>query len=435
MNKMPWESEEVEYKKSTSELKEAIISLTAMLNKKGTGTVYFGVKDDRTVVGLEIGNKTMRDISQAISNNVKPEIMPRISIEFIDNQNVIKVEAEGEQKPYSAYDKYYIRIGEEDKKLNRDKLVDFVQKSVSKINICEIENKDQDLTFNSFLLYANIKNLTVNKDTFEKNFDLKTKNNKYNLMSYLLADNNDISIKVNTFKDNDKSVLLKRNEYGNKCLFYAIESVLNYVGSINDTYVDLSTATRSEQKLFNFECFREAWLNACIHNRWDEKYPPQVNIFKDYIQIESNGGIPRNMTKEEFFKGVSRPVNEKLQKIFMQLDLVEQTGHGVPLIVKKYGEEAFEIDENTIWVKIPFNRKGFKRINEKENKNNLNDNQIKVIKTIEKESNITINKLSSTLSLSEGYIKKIINQLKNKNLIERNGSRKNGNWTIISYNL
>ena len=37
------ESETVEFKKTTSELKESVISLVAMLNKKGHGIVLFGV--------------------------------------------------------------------------------------------------------------------------------------------------------------------------------------------------------------------------------------------------------------------------------------------------------------------------------------------------------------------------------------------------------
>lgn len=38
------ECEKVEFEKSTSELAEGVISLSAMLNKHGEGTVYFGVK-------------------------------------------------------------------------------------------------------------------------------------------------------------------------------------------------------------------------------------------------------------------------------------------------------------------------------------------------------------------------------------------------------
>lgn len=90
------------------------------------------------------------------------------------------------------------------------------------------------------MLYGCLIGININKKTFEQDFNFKNKDNKYNLMSYLFADKNDISIKVNTFKDNDKCVLIKRNEYGNKCLFLAIESVLNYVERLNDTNIYFS---------------------------------------------------------------------------------------------------------------------------------------------------------------------------------------------------
>ena len=40
------EDEILELKKSTSELKEAIISIVAILNKHGNGKIIFGIKDN-----------------------------------------------------------------------------------------------------------------------------------------------------------------------------------------------------------------------------------------------------------------------------------------------------------------------------------------------------------------------------------------------------
>lgn len=62
------EPETLELKKSTVQLKPAVISIVAMLNKHPEGKLYFGVKDDGIVVGQEIGNDTLRTTSQAISH-------------------------------------------------------------------------------------------------------------------------------------------------------------------------------------------------------------------------------------------------------------------------------------------------------------------------------------------------------------------------------
>ena len=60
------------------------------------------------------------------------------------------------------------------------------------------------------------------------------------------------------------------------------------------------------------------------------------------------------MTKGDFFGGISKPVNESLAKIFIKLGLIEQTGHGVSMIVDRYGKEVFTFLDNFLRVTIPF---------------------------------------------------------------------------------
>ena len=72
------ETETLEFKKSTGELKEGIVSIGAILNKHQKGELYFGVRPDGTPIGQEISEKTLRDISQAISNHIEPQIFPEI---------------------------------------------------------------------------------------------------------------------------------------------------------------------------------------------------------------------------------------------------------------------------------------------------------------------------------------------------------------------
>lgn len=51
------ETEQIEYKKTIGEIKEAMISIAAILNKHQQGELYFGVKNDGTVVGQEIKDR------------------------------------------------------------------------------------------------------------------------------------------------------------------------------------------------------------------------------------------------------------------------------------------------------------------------------------------------------------------------------------------
>ncbi len=72
------ESETMELKKSTAELKEAVISIVAMLNKHGQGEVYFGISDDGKVVGQDIGRMTIKEVTQAAVDNIEPKIYPKV---------------------------------------------------------------------------------------------------------------------------------------------------------------------------------------------------------------------------------------------------------------------------------------------------------------------------------------------------------------------
>lgn len=423
------ETELIEFKKTTGELKEGIVSLASMLNKNGKGTLYFGVRNDGEVLGQQIGDRTLREISQGIANAIKPQIIPTIIIELCDDKNVIKVSAEGDEKPYSAYGKYYMRSADEDREISPQQLRNLIL-SVSD-SIASIEANNQALTFEQLkMLYAG-NNLTLRENTFEQNLNLLTRDGTYNLMAAILADVNSYSIKVAVFRGTDKTDLVRRNEYGYKCMLVAVKQVLDYMEALNDTVVDVEGSLRKETKLFDFPCFREAWLNACLHNRWSRQTPPAVYMFENRIEILSVGGLPDGLTLEEFYEGKSKPVNLELQQIMVQLDYIEQTGHGVPLIVSKYGKEAFDITENFITVTIPLNREIKSKSDVKKDKKLLTDSKDKELLMLMKEnSSISVSEMSRQVGLGTTTITKRIRRLKEEGFVERKGAKKKGQWIV-----
>ncbi len=75
-----------------------------------------------------------------------------------------------------------------------------------------------------------------------------------------------MSIKVAVFKGKDKTTFLKRQEFGFQCLVVAMKNVINYIDSINETYIDTSVRPRKEKRMFSQDAFIEAWINAVVHN-------------------------------------------------------------------------------------------------------------------------------------------------------------------------
>ena len=424
------ESETIEFKKSTSELEKGVISLSAMLNKHCEGTVYFGVSNNGEIIGQkEINDNTLRDISRKVAEGINPQIIPTISIEFIDEKKVIKVSVKGENVPYAAFGKYYIRVSDEDKQISPENLKKLIYSYGDADLIIKEPSTKMDLSFRLLKNLYSINGYTINDEQFEKNANLYTIDGRYNYMAELLADENNVSIKVVTFAGIDKSIMLKRTEYGYKNIIVALNQVIQYMESINETKVKLGIK-RVEENYFDIDCFKEAWTNACAHTKWIEKIPPAVYIFDDRIEIVSNGGLPKSLNKEDFFKGVSKPVNAELLNIMTRLDIIDQTGHGIPLIVKKYGKDAFYISDNTIIVTIPINKELLeKRVSTDEIK--LDDIEIETLKMIKDNKYITTKEIANNLDISERHVSRLIESLKSNNYIQRVGSNKTGYWEVI----
>lgn len=81
------ETETLEFKKSTGELKEAMHSICAMLNKHQCGELYFGIKPDGTVIGQVVTEESLREVSQKIKNFIEPRIYPEVKKIVLDGRD------------------------------------------------------------------------------------------------------------------------------------------------------------------------------------------------------------------------------------------------------------------------------------------------------------------------------------------------------------
>ena len=117
------ENEQQEFKLGLAQLDKGLKSLSAMLNRQKIGTVYFGVDDDGTVKGIEIGKKTLLDIRSRAAELIEPRII--LNIDDLKDENgltYIRVNAEGSDVPYSCDGRYYIRTASADEQIGSDLL-------------------------------------------------------------------------------------------------------------------------------------------------------------------------------------------------------------------------------------------------------------------------------------------------------------------------
>lgn len=281
----------------------------------------------------------------------------------LDGKRVVVLLIPAAAKTPTAFDGVrYLRIGSS--KVNLSKYPEresqlFYILRVGLPTICNTESEYQDLTFDKLFVYYASKGITLNKRTFKRNLGLLTETGKYNLMAQLVSDNSYIPIRFAIFNGTTKaSTMYSVKEFGNTCLLYSLDKVLEYGDVLNVPQADERgrKVERKEVLLFDEDAFREAIINAFVHNQWTTGNAPMITVFSDRIEILSRGTIPPGQTLDGFYAGESVPVNQKLSDMFLQLHISERTGRGVPKITEIYGKETYEFRENSIVVSIPFAR-------------------------------------------------------------------------------
>ena len=446
------ETEKIELKQRLADsIPKEIVSF---LNTEG-GTIYIGVNDDGTICGVTDLDESLKKVADIVESQILPE--PRECVElntkYIEQKHVVEI------KVYKGHGLYYIkkygrssqgcfiRVGTTCRSMTEEQ-INLVHNRflVSRAKITEMASRIQSPTFQYLKLLLTEKGLNLNEASFAENFHLRTTDGRYNKMAELLADKNEVSIKVVRFKGRNKADgIAVRNEYGDKCLVVAMKQAYDYCADvINETRSSFKKGVRNDMHLFDRDAFREVWFNACLHNNWADGTPPAIYVYTDRMEIVSTGGLPVNLSKEDFFRGVSKPVNEELARLFIRLDLMEQTGYGIPLVTERYGKEAFEFMDFFLRVTIPFAFEIESEISESDSQKlprelprelpgELSPNTQRTLRAIAKNPSATIDELSKTLAVSPRTVKNHIALLRNK-YIKRVGSDTKGYWKIININ-
>ncbi len=429
MENIGLEDEHKEFKESTVELDKGLISLVSMLNKSGYGTVYFGVRDNGDVIGQDIGKMTLKDITQSIRNQIDPPIIASVEVnESSEGKKYITVFAKGTERPYACRNIIYIRTGEEDRKVPMSELRKMFMSSCD--NLVFSLSNNQSLTFRELcrIYEDNGLHITDSKGMYQS-LDLLNPEGKFNIQAQLLSDQNPVVLTVAIFKGLDRTQIALRTDFSGHCLLHEVQSVLDYVNALNETFVTVGDFTRIEQSLFDGNAFKEAWVNACVHNNWVGATPPAVHIFDDRMEVISYGDKPYWLSMDDFYSGRSMPVNESLMRVFISTKISEHTGHGMPVIVGSCGKDSIMCASAGVTVTIRFSRMrsgasfraGGIVLTEKEKL---------VLDALAIHSNAKLDDIARITGLSRSYVGKVATKLQSIGLVTRQGSLKTSTWIV-----
>ncbi len=417
---------------------QIVREIVAFINADG-GKIFIGIEDNGNVIGAQRIDETLRKISDIITAQIEPEAADIVfsEIKTFDGKPVIVVNIKKGISPIYCIKKYGfssigcpIRIGSTCREMSESQINDRYKQRFFDEDI--LVSSPTNLPYLSFLTlktYYLEQGYKLNEDTYEANLKLINNSGKYNVMAELLSDNNRFSLIFVKFNGLSKASISQRSDYGNKSILFAYRQLMNRIQAENICKTDTSVRPRKDTYLYDYDCVNEAIVNAIVHNDWSIS-EPQVSFYSDRIEILSHGGLPYELSKEQFYKGFSNPRNKQLMKIFSQLDIVDHTGHGIPIIVNKYGVEAFEISDNYILVTIPFNKEVLATMNVGINVG-INDIEKTIIEELIKNPMLSSLDISLIIHKSKRTAERYLKSLQEKGIIVREGANKNGCWKVI----
>jgi ATP-dependent DNA helicase RecG len=438
------ESETVELKKSTSELKSGIVSLLAMLNKHKRGELWFGIKNDGTAVNHHISEATLREVSRSIGDHIEPKVYPSIEKVMVDEKPCIRVMVEGKDVPYYAYGRAYIRMGDEDRQLSARGLENFIlQKNRNRLHwdmeICPRAKHDD---ISSTKLKRFLKSCGLKYDTAINALDKLNllKNDKLLNAAVLCFAKKpekffaNAKLRCATFGTTDTTVTLDMKDITGD-VFTLIEKAEEYVLEHINIGMRVDGLLRVDVPEIDREASREAIINAFCHRDYRLYDSVNIAIFKDRLEIRNPGLLYGGLTVSDIReKMVSVRRNELLAELFQRSHLIEKWGRGIKMILAREPATEFEEVGTTLFV-ARFRRKGLEKditpktvmISEKTSEKTSE----KIMGIIRTNKTVSARQLAEMLGLTQRAIEHQIGLLRQKGFLKRIGPAKGGYWEIL----
>ncbi|MDL2317206.1 putative DNA binding domain-containing protein [Desulfovibrio sp. OttesenSCG-928-A18] len=453
------ESETTEFKKSLTQLKEGIISLAAMLNKHGGGELWFGIRDDGTALGLDAGDKTIRDISQAIAAHVEPKVYPVVTLAKVHGKPCVKVAFSGSEAPYFAYGRAYIRVADEDRQLSAKELENFIlgknhetlrwDNKASKATVADLdEKKIKSFVKQAELPWDNMPNVLEKLDVMRDGHLLNT-------APLFFGKKATAKLRCAVFASTSTSTILDRHDYDGDILAL-IEEAQKYILKNIHIGMRLEGLYRVDVPEISVAALREAVINAFCHRDYRDPEEVRVAIFKDRVEIRNPGNLFGGLTIEDLRTGnISKRRNPLIADLLRRIHMVEGWGRGIPLILESEPDVKFE-EVAQIFI-TAFARRSYSledgesvdadtKTSTKTNMktstktaggmlDTLPEREKKILSIIVDTPAISLQDIASKTGLSKSGVRHHIDKFKKQGILRRIGGAKGGRWEVVGIDV
>ena len=355
-----YENETLEYKRQyTPDIKKEVV---AFANTAG-GTIYIGVDDNGTPVGVQDPDAVVQQLTNALRDGIRPDVtmFTRIAIQDVGGCPVVAVTVStGTRRPYYLTDKglrpsgVYLRQGASSAPASEDA----IRRMIRLTDGDSFENGRsliQELTFQTFAAEMQQRHLACGPAQYQTLGILAT-DGLYTNLGLLVSDQCQHSIKLAVFQGTDKLLFKDRKEFGGS-IFQQLNEAYQAIDFYNGTRASFEGLLRKDERDYPMEAVREALLNAVVHRDYSFSGSISINLYQDRMELISLGGLVPGFSLEAALMGASQPRNGKLAALFYRMDLIEAYGTGLGKILNCYAglpiQPSFESVEGAFRVVLP----------------------------------------------------------------------------------
>lgn len=317
------ESQTVELKESFDN--EAIETAVAFANTKG-GDILIGVSDKKQVKGVQIGNDTLKDWANRISQSTEPRVIPEVEISEIEGKTIVAIRIkEFPIKPVSLKGKYFRRVGNSNRAMTHQEIAqlhfDSAGMSWDKLPARDASLEHLDLEkVKRYLQKANEsgrRKIEGDEDPLqilEKLELLKDRKPAWAAVLLFRKDTKSFrsqaTIHCGRFKE-ETIVIDDRMIEGT--LLDQIKEVMDFIRkNIKVQFVITGKPAREEKWDYPLEALREAVINAACHRDYTAPSNIEVHIYDNELTIWNPGGLPLK-------QGILEKVGKRGKGTFYQL--------------------------------------------------------------------------------------------------------------------
>ena len=319
--------------------------IVAFANCTG-GTVYVGVADDGTVLGVEDVDECALQVSNMVRDAVKPDVTMFVRYETLDcdGKAVVAVKVQrGTNRPYYLAKKglrpegVYVRQGHSSVPAT-DAAIRQMIKETDGDSFEDMRSLNQKLTFKSTKKEFETRDIPFSSPQMQT-LKIISPDGLYTNLGLLLSDQCPHTVKAAVFEGTDQSVFKDRREFSGS-LMRQLSEAYNYIDFHNQTHATFQKLLRIDTRDYPEVAVREALLNSLVHRDYSFRASTLISIYDDRIEFVSVGGLLPGLELEDLMMGVSACRNPHLANVFYRLQLIEAYGTGMRKIMGAYAGAA-----------------------------------------------------------------------------------------------